>query len=167
MEEPQIIDEPTITAIERKEPKKTKSAGKKASKISGVAISYLIVVIFFVIGVIICSLDGGIYDRQITMFFYYQLGGTKTSPGPLYDFGQFFVPSPFFAFDADDYAYAWNNLYIGQIFGEIFLIIGVFFLIVSLRAYGTEKKKAENENRPIVMPDRAKYYKYCWVLIIA
>ncbi|MEX2681137.1 MAG: phosphatase PAP2 family protein [Candidatus Sigynarchaeota archaeon] len=168
MEEPQIIDEPTNTATKRKEPKKTKKASKNASRINGVAISYLIVVIIFVLGVIICSVDNGALDYQITMFFYKQLGGTEAFPGPMYEFGQFFNPSPvIFVFSAEDVAETWGKMRIGGMFSEIFLVMGVIYLIVSLVAYGKEKKQAKVENRPIVMPDSTKYYKYCWVLIIA
>jgi len=52
---------------------------ERRGNVSGVAISYIIVLIVFVIGVITCSINDGYYDVQITRFFS-DLGHNTLNP---------------------------------------------------------------------------------------
>lgn len=147
--ESQVLD------VARKTKKKTKK------KMSFIAMSYLIVLIGFVIGIVICSIGTGAssLDYQITMYFYQYLGGGIAGTGPWYGFAKFFDPDPI-----TDSGAAWPNLYIGQIFWYIVVIIVIILLVVSILAYFGEREKAKAGNRKMENPEAMKYLKYALLI---
>nr|MDO8118808.1 hypothetical protein [Candidatus Sigynarchaeota archaeon] len=118
----------------------------KKKKISWVFLSYLIAAACFVVGIIICSVDGGQLDRQIS-------NAIAANPD-LDPIGDFMNPSPFFGlFEAlfeDDINLAindwlnetWASGNIGQLVSEVYLVFAFILLLVVLSQYGAQKKKA-------------------------
>ncbi|HME54875.1 MAG TPA: phosphatase PAP2 family protein [Candidatus Lokiarchaeia archaeon] len=158
MEEPEVIavSAPVKKAAQAQNAKQKQLKAKK-KRMSFIVMSYLIALIIFAIGIIICSIGTGAdsLDYQITMFFYMTLGGGTAANGPWYSFGKFFDPDPI-----TDSSAAWPNLYLGQLFWWIVIIIVIILLIVSPIAYFQEKKKAKLENRKMINPEGMKYLKY-------
>ncbi|NMC04470.1 MAG: phosphatase PAP2 family protein [Candidatus Lokiarchaeota archaeon] len=161
MEEPRIL-----TGRESPEPgtkknaRKTMEDGSKQRKMSGVALSYIIVLVAFAIGIIVCSVDGGSFDLQITKFFS-DLGLNETNPDSSVNFwhqlGKFFDPD---IIEGE----AWDNLWIGQLFSTIVIVIAAGLIIIPAIQLGIEKKNAKKENRKIVTPASMRFYKYGWLI---
>ncbi len=162
MEEPQILDEQATNEQKVRKPKKGgKALGGKKGKVSGVVISYIIVLIVFVIGVVICSIDGGNVDKEITMFFS-NLGQNELnpdgSPNVWFQLGNFFAP------EIDDSEFWTNPSRMGQMISYVVVAFAIAAIFVPLIASAIEKKKAKKENRKAVVPKSMQFYKYGWLI---
>ena len=125
-------------------PTKTKKASKK---VNGILISWVIALAAFIVGVIICSLDGGIYDYQITK-------AIAEAP-ELERLGAFMDPSPFWGLfehldEMDQWVQeTWASGNIGQIFTEVLIVIAAIWMFILLGQISGARKKAIKEFREI------------------
>ncbi|MBN2151665.1 MAG: phosphatase PAP2 family protein [Candidatus Lokiarchaeota archaeon] len=162
MEEPQILDEQATNELQvRRSKPGTKSPGGRKRKVSGVLVTYIIVLAVFVVGVIVCSIDGGSLDLQITKFFS-DLGHKKPlnpdgSPNFWYQLGTFFDP------DLTEEEF-WTQGLMGQMISYVVIIIAILAIFVPMIASGIEKSKAKKENRKPVEGGSMRYYKYGWLI---
>jgi len=105
-----------------------KSAGGK-KKMSISVLAYLISTIIFVIGVVICSVNNGAYDKAITLAIY-NAAQTNPSFAWLKALGIFVNP--------DFYSSAfWTQGDMGEIFSFALVVAGVILLIYSAIRYKT------------------------------
>ncbi len=157
MEEPQIIDETATAELQVRAKKKPGKAaiGKKA-KVSGVALSFVIALIAFAIFLVLCLIQDGAINDQITSSFKDNI--------ELDAIGTFFVP--FLIFDYTFMFSGWASGAIGSLFGELAIIIGAILVIIPFAAGQGEIKKAKKEQRKPVMPPSAKLYKYGWLTVL-
>jgi membrane-associated phospholipid phosphatase len=161
MEESQILDGQATKEQQVRKPKNGgKSLGGKKGKVSGVAISYVIVLIVFVFGVITCSIDGGMFDIRISKFFS-DLGHNPLnpdgSPNIWSQLGNFFDPS------LNDSEF-WVNGLMGQMISYVVIGIAIVAIIVPIIASGIENGKAKKENKKAVVPGSVRFYKYGWLI---
>jgi membrane-associated phospholipid phosphatase len=164
----------------KKTPKKTKKVSKK---VNGILISWVIALAIFIVGVIICSIDGGIYDYQITK-------AIADAP-ELEPLGAFMKPSPFWGlfenFDEIDQwvQETWASGNIGQLFTEVLIVFAAIWMFILLGQISGAKKKAVKEYKEINkiepktkleveqktklkvnLPKSAKYFKYCVYIVV-
>ncbi len=157
MEEPQIIDEPAAAEPQTRATKKPgKQASGKKAKMSGVAWSFLIALFAFAIFLVLCIINNGAINDQIT-------SSIKDNP-ELDALGAFFVP--FLIFDYTFKFSGWASGAIGSLFGELAIVIGAILVIIPFAAGQSEIKKATKENRKPVMSPSAKLYKYGWLTVL-
>ncbi len=150
MEEPQIIDEPAAAEPQiRATKKRGKQASGKKAKLSGVAWSFLIALFAFAIFLVLCIIDNGAINTQIT-------SAIKDNT-ELDALGAFFVPFFFLTFDFSAF---------GDMFGEVAIIIGAVLIIIPFAIGQGEISKAKKENRKAVMPPITKLYKYGWLTVL-
>ncbi|MEX2681136.1 MAG: hypothetical protein Q6373_006020 [Candidatus Sigynarchaeota archaeon] len=157
MEEAQVLDEPAIVEPKASVKKKPgKSAIGKQAKMSGTALSFVFVLIIFAVGLILCIIQDGAINDQITSSF--------ATNAELAQFAAFFAP--FLIFDYTLTFSGWATMSIGTLFGELAIIIGAILVIFSFAAGQGEIKKATKENRKPVMPPVTKLYKYGWLTVL-
>ncbi|MBN2151666.1 MAG: hypothetical protein JW839_09485 [Candidatus Lokiarchaeota archaeon] len=155
MEEPQFIDEPAIAEPKARAIKRLgKPAGGKKAKMSGAALSFVIALIVFALGLVLCVIEDGALNAQIT--------GSFKDNTDLDQLGGFFVPFLVFTIDFT----GWATTALGTLFGELAIIIGAVLVIISFAAGQGEIGKATKENRKPVMPSSAKLYKYGWLPVL-
>nr|MDO8084443.1 hypothetical protein [Candidatus Sigynarchaeum springense] len=156
MEEPQIIDEPAIAESKTSAKKKlAKSEGGKKARVSMVALSFVITLIVFALGLILSIIQDGDINTQITNSF--------AANADLDKIAAFFAP--LLIFDYTLTFSGWTTMSIGCLFGELAIIIGAILVIFSFTAGQGEIKKATKENRKPVMPSSARLYKYGWLTV--
>jgi hypothetical protein len=154
MEEPQIIEEPAIPEPRAKASKKSgKPASVKKGKMSGVTLSFLIALIAFALGLVVCIIPGDL-NAQITSFFENNM--------ELAQIRAFFDPFTIFTADFS----GWATMSIGSLFGELTIIVGTVIVIITFALGQDAISKAKKENRKPVMPANAKLYKYGWLPVL-
>jgi hypothetical protein len=155
MEEPQIVDEPAVAEPQARVTKKPgKPASGKKAKMSGAALSFVIALIVFAICLVLCLIQDGAINDQIT--------SSIRDNTELDTLGEFFAPFPIFTMDIAGL----SSGAIGTIFGELAIIIGAILVIIPFTIGQGEISKAKKENRKAVMPPMTKLYKYGWLTVL-
>ncbi len=126
-------------------------AHQETNKHRPVLIAYLISCIGFVIGIIVCSINGGALDYEITKAIdnIPELDGLGAFMDPDFWTGEF-----------------WTSGNVGQMPALVMCIVGAFFLVISALEMGKEQKLAKSENRPTNATKNGKYFKYCILTLI-
>nr|MDO8115813.1 phosphatase PAP2 family protein [Candidatus Sigynarchaeota archaeon] len=116
-----------------------------------VLITYLISCIGFAIGIIVCSINGGALDYEITRAIdnIPELDGLGAFMAPDFWTGEF-----------------WTSGNIGQMPALALCAVGLLFLVMSALEMSKEQKMAKNENRPTNVTKNGKYFKYCILTLI-
>lgn len=140
-------------------PSTRKPPAKKKAKIGGVALSFIIATILFVICVIVSVVP-------------FEVDGTMTEGGLDYLITDFFRNLPeldalgaFMKPDITSRQFLEGNF--GQLPSYVLLVIVVILLIWSWIQIGKEQKLAKAENRAPRIVKMERFYKYCWLIALA